>query len=82
MELITGLIGLIALIVFFVMAAALSNISKAAKATAKTTENMSRILNAWSEETGIGMINTCKKCNKAFKGKPTICPHCEAPQIY
>jgi rubrerythrin len=82
MEIITGLISLIALIVFFVMAVALSNISKSSRNTEKYMRNMNRILDAWSDSTGIGIINTCKKCGKAFKGKPTSCPHCGDPKSY
>ena len=75
MEILAGLIGLISLIVFFVMAVALNNISKAVR-------NTNRIISAWSKETGIGLMYSCKKCYKSYEGKQATCPHCGDPKTY
>lgn len=75
MEIIAALIGLISLITFFVMAAALANISANLK-------NINRVLNAWSNETGIGRIAKCIKCKKTYTGKPSACPHCGDEKVY
>jgi len=48
-DVIAGIIGIIAIITFFVMAQALYNISKATRET-------TRIISAWSRETGIGFV--------------------------
>jgi len=73
--LLSAIFGLVCVIVFFVMAAALGNISNAMK-------NMNRIISAWSDDTGIGLMFHCKKCKKNYMGRQSICPNCKDPKDY
>jgi len=57
------------------MAKALGNISYNLRAVTK-------ILKAWSKETGIGMVYKCGKCKKEYEGKQAVCPHCGDPKTY
>jgi rRNA maturation endonuclease Nob1 len=75
MEIFAGIISMLCLVVFFVMSFNLGNIRK-------NLQSIQRILKAWQEETGYGLVYDCKKCNKKYEGKKAVCPHCGDPKQY
>jgi len=70
MGLITGFISFVTLIIFIVMAA---NIG----AMKNELRQITRFINHYSRETGIGMSYKCGSCGKSFAGKQKECPHCK-----
>jgi rubrerythrin len=69
MEILGGIISILFLIVFFAMSFNLGNIRK-------NLQSIQRMLKAWQEETGYGVVYSCEKCNKKYEGKKAVCPHC------
>jgi hypothetical protein len=75
MGIVITVVGFIVLIAFVVMSFNLGNIRKNVQA-------IQRILKAWQEETGYGIVYDCKKCSKKYEGKKSVCPHCGDPKTY